>query len=51
MYEEQDNEMHGENYTNGKLNDVKKGSVIEGDVTDGEASDDDEGNWTEEAVS
>ena len=48
MYEEQDNEMHGENYTDGKLNDVKEGSVIEGDVTDGEASDGDEGNWTEE---
>ena len=48
MYEEQDNEMHGENYTHGKLNDVKEGSVIEGDVTDGEASDGDEGNWTEE---
>ena len=41
MYEE-DNEIQGENDDDGKLNNFKEGSAIEGDVTDGEASGDDE---------
>ena len=39
MYEE-DNEIQGENDDDGKLNNFKEGSAIEGDVTDGEASGD-----------
>ena len=46
MYEE-DNKIQGEN-DDGKVNNFKEGSAIEGDVTDGEASDDDEENWIED---
>lgn len=47
MYEEQDNEIQGENDTDGRLKDFKKG-VTEGDGNDGEASHGNKENWTEE---
>lgn len=48
MYEEQDNEIQGENDIDGRLIDFKKGSVIEGDGNDGEVSYSNEENWIEE---